>query len=129
MNDENLKNGKKTQFNGETAAKAGSKGGKATAAKRKAKLSLKETVCDVLNMTYTDSKGNQKRGVEVIAANLLKIATDPKHRDCINAIKLVREILGENIDPEAVKQDKKKVELLESQIELNRKKAEDITWE
>ena len=101
MNDENLKKGKETQFrSGEEQAEKARKGGVASGRSRRKKSDIKKTIQAILDETYTDNKGEKKTGEEILAITLFKIATDKKHRQCIQAQRLIYELTGQDKTPE-----------------------------
>lgn len=58
-NEENLKNGERTQFRtGEEQAKIAKKGGKASGAARRKKKAMKQAAAALLNMNISDAKGD-----------------------------------------------------------------------
>ena len=90
----NTKNLKKIDLSHEEAVENGRKGGKATAKRKKAIKSMQEAAKALLNGTYTDDDGKELTGYELMMAKLFKIATDETKRDCLSAMRLIREIIG-----------------------------------
>lgn len=129
-NVKNLKRGNpETQFtSGKSAVENGSKGGKATAKRKKAIKSMQEAAKALLNGTYTDDDGKELTGYELMMAKLFKIATDETKRDCLSAMRLIREITGENITADEKRLLEKKIESLTAQIELSEAKKHDIEF-
>lgn len=130
MNDENLKKGKETRFRpGEEQAEKARKGGIASGRSRRKKSDIKKTIQAILDNTYTDNKGEEKTGEEVLAITLFKIATDKKHRQCIQAQRLIYELTGQDKTPEDRKRIKQALKLQEKEIELIQKKIDkDDDW-
>ena len=90
-NEKNLKNFDSNQSR-EEAAKNGKKGGLASGAARRRKRDIKKSLESLVNDTYTDSNGDKIEGIDVLAATLFKIATDPKHKQVIKAQQLIFEL-------------------------------------
>ena len=130
MNDENLKKGKETQFRtGEEQARKAQKAGSASGRSRRKKSDIKKTIQAILDETYTDNKGDKKTGEEILAITLFKIATDKKHRQCIQAQRLIYELTGQDKTPEDRKRIKQALKLQEKEIELIQKKIDkDDEW-
>lgn len=124
MNDENLKKGKKTQFNSDTAARAGRKGGKVTAKKRKDERLFYERARDVLFKEYTNKDGTKTTGLEAMLLKLLEASLDVKNRNFISAQRLFYQIAR----IEETEDDKKMIELSllmkSKEIELLQKKID-----
>jgi hypothetical protein len=129
-NTKNLKHGNpETQFtSGQSAVENGSKGGKATAKRKKAIKSMQEAAQALLSGTYTDDDGKELTGYELMMAKLFKIATDENKRDCLSAMRLIREITGENITADERRLLEKKIESLTAQIELSEAKKHEIEF-
>lgn len=129
MNDENLKNGQKTQFNAETAAKAGSKGGKATAKKKQRHKTMVEELKALLEARYKDElTGEERTGSENLMVNLMNIALDPKNRLCLQAMKMIMDMTGDSMTAEQMKENEVKLELIKAQVEYTKKKTENADW-
>lgn len=131
MNDENLKKGNpETQFrSGREAVENAKKGGVASGRSRRKKSNIKKTIQAILDETYTDNKGEKKTGEEILAITLFKIATDKKHRQCIQAQRLIYELTGQDKTPEDRKRIKQALKLQEKEIELIQKKIDkDDDW-
>ena len=131
MNDENLKKGNpETQFrSGRQAVENGKKGGTASGKARKKKADIKRVIQSILSETYTDKEGIEKTGEEILAITLFKIATDKKHRQCIQAQRLIYELTGQDKTPEDRKRIKQALKLQEKEIELIQKKIDkDDDW-
>lgn len=90
MNDENLKTPSASE-----ARERGQKGGQASGRSRKRKAEVKKIVNDMLNDVYT-TKSGERVGLEIMLANLFKIATDSKSKQCIPAMKMLLEIYSGN---------------------------------
>lgn len=108
----------------EAEAKAkGAKGGKASGETRRRKADVKKTITDILNNSYTtvnkDGSISSVTGIEAIMINLFKMATDPKSRNSVQAIKLVLELYEG-------KQNRAEQRLLNAQIALVEAKVKSI---
>lgn len=124
----NTKNLKKIDLSHEEAVENGRKGGKATAKRKKAIKSMQEAAQALLSGTYTDDDGKELTGYELMMAKLFKIATDENKRDCLSAMRLIREITGENITADERRLLEKKIESLTAQIELSEAKKHEIEF-
>lgn len=119
--------GKATRFkSGEKAAAAGRKGGKASGVSKAKKKSLREALDVILSGKYTEPDGTELTGTEKLMATLFKIATDPDHKQCIQALRLIREMTGEDITPEQIKLMEKKIEQMDADIEYRKKATKEI---
>lgn len=132
MNEKNLKRGNPaTQFkSGREAVEAGRKGGKKAAENRKRKKELRETLLDLLNAKYPDNKGNKHTGVEIIAMELFKAASDRKGRNYNRSLDQLLTLTGISLSDEDRKRIKNALHLQEQEIELNQRKIDaDNDWE
>ena len=77
----------------EEAVKNGKKGGRASASSKKRKSGLLKAVQDVINGKYIDEEGTEITGAQRIALNLYQIALNPNHRQCVQAIRTLLEIM------------------------------------
>lgn len=112
MNDENLKPGE-YKLSQEEAKKGGTNSGKS----RRRKADMRKAVQEILDGIYTDKKtGVSKSGVEVIALNLFKMASDPNNKQSIAATKLILELTGQDKTPDDKKKAKAEIKLLEARI-------------
>ena len=128
-NESNLLKGKATQFkSGAQAAAAGRKGGKASGARKARQKSMKDAAQTILNGTYNDSEGNDVTGMDQIILTLFKIATDANNRQCTSAIRLLREITGDDITAEQQKLFEKKLEQMDADIAYRIKATEEMGW-
>lgn len=127
MNDENLKPlNQLTESERRAMAK---KGGVASGQSRRKKSNIKKTIQTILDETYVDNRGERKTGEEILAITLFKIATDKKHRQCIQAQRLIYELTGMDKTPEDRKRIKQALKLQEKEIELLQKKIDkDEDW-
>lgn len=126
MNEQNLKsNSERTPTE---RSKLASKAGKASGRSRREKATLKDAMQKVFDGSYSDKDGHQHTGAEITAMTLMKIASDKNHKQCVQAIRLIREILGEDVSAEQVKEDKAKLKLLEKQIELTQTRIDNAGW-
>lgn len=124
MNEKNLK-----VPSSEEAREIGRKGGVASGVSRKYKADVKKTIQAILNNTYQDKKGQEKSGAEILAITLFKIASDPKHKQCIQAQRLIYELSGQDKTPEDRKRIKQALKLQEKELELLQKKIDkDDDW-
>ena len=90
------------------------KGQEASAKRRKERASLRKCAQDVLNGTYKDKNGTDLTGAQVVVLNMFKIASNPKNRQCIQASKILMELMGEDKTPEEVKKLNAEIELLKA---------------
>lgn len=125
-NNDNLKRGNpETQFkSGREAAEAGRKGGIAAGAARRRKRDIRKSLEDRVFDTYTDKSGNKLEGIDVLAATLFKIATDPSHKQVITAQRLIFEMLGMDQTAADKKRIKQALKLQAQEIELNQKRID-----
>ena len=125
MNNENLKNGVKTQFkSGDQAAAAGRKGGLKAQENRKRKRDVKKALQEMLDETFTDKTGVQLKGIDAMTATLFKIATDPKHKQVIQAQRLIYELTGMDKSEDDKKRIKQALKLQEKELELMQQKID-----
>lgn len=75
----------------EEARENGRKGGQASGRSRRQKAQAKKIVEDILNDTYK-TKNGEHVGLQIMIANLFKIATDDKNKQCISAAKMLLDI-------------------------------------
>jgi len=103
----------------------GAFGGKRSGQTRKRKADVKKTITEILNNTYTnvnkDGTVTSVTGIEAIMINLFKMATDPKSRNSVQAIKLILELYQGN------QQTKEEKRLLNAQITLMEAKAKSMS--
>lgn len=119
--------GKATQFkSGAQAAAAGRKGGKASGATKAKKKNMRDAMAAILSGTYEQDDGSKLTGQEMLLITLFKIATTPGHKQCISAIRLIREMTGEDMTPEQVKLFEKKIEQMDAEIAYRKKATEEI---
>ena len=131
MNSENLKNGVKTQFkSGDHAAENGRKGGLKAQANRKRRKEIKKALQEMLDGTFTDKSGKTLQGIDAMSATLCKIATDPKHKQVIQAQRLIYELTDMDKSEDDKKRIKQALKLQEKELELMQKKLDkDEDWE
>lgn len=113
------------------AVKNGKKGGKASAAARRKKRDLLKAVQDIIDGTY-DEQGEKITGADKIALTLFKIASNPNHKQCIQAMRLIFEITGKLKSSDETKRDKLNNKLKEKEIELMQKRIDKLDegiWE
>lgn len=121
--------GAATRFkSGSKAAEAGRKGGKASGVTKAKQKTMRDAMAAILSGTYITGEGNKLSGTEMMMATLFRIATDDTHKQCISAQRLIREITGEDISPEARKAIDKKLELIDKQIELTEARTDNMGW-
>ena len=120
--------GKATRFKagGKAAVEAGRKGAAVTNAKAAKKKNMREVLDALLNGTYEEPDGSKLTGMEKLMATLFKIATNPDHKQCIQALRLIREMLGEDITPEQMRLLDKKIEQMDADIAYRKKATEEI---
>ena len=127
MNDENLK-----PFSERTESEKREitrKGGIASGKARRKKTDIKKALQSILDETYTDENGEKFTGEDRLAMTLYKVATDKKHRQCIQAQRLIYELTGQDKTPEDRKRIKQALKLQEKEIELIQKKIDkDDDW-
>lgn len=126
MNEKNLKRGNPaTQFkSGREAVEAGRKGGKKSAENRKRKKELREALADLLNAKYEIKGGGKYTGVEVIAMELFKAATDRKGRNYNRSLDQLLTLTGINLSEEDRKRIENALQLQAQEIELNKQRIE-----
>ena len=86
---------------------------------------MREAVQDILDGEYTVKSGEKLTGIQVIAANLFKTASDPKNRNSIQATKMLLEISGQNMSPLAEKKLMAEINIMETQVEQMKSGSED----
>lgn len=130
-NTKNLKRGNPdTQFkSGREQVEISRKGGKASAASKAKQKTMKEAAQAILNGTYTDDEGKEITGMDKIILTLFKIATDESNRQCISAIRLLREMTGEDITADQLKMMEKKMEQMDADIAYRKKATEEMGWD
>ena len=120
MNVENLKKGNpETQFkSGQQAVEAGRKGGLNSGKAKKKKADIKATVQDILNDEYREKNSGRKlSGVAVLVLNLFQIATDPKNKQCLTAMKMIFDIYNDKDKNKLLDQKTKaEIKLLEAKL-------------
>ena len=129
-NEQNLKNFDSNQDR-EEAAKNGKKGGIASGAARRRKRDIRKALEGRVNETYTDKDGNKLEGLDILAATLFKIATNPNHKQVITAQRLIFELLEMDKGTDDKKRIKQALKLQAQEIELNEKRIkhfEDDKW-
>jgi hypothetical protein len=130
-NIKNLKRGNPdTQFkSGREQVEISRKGGKASAALKAKQKTMKEAAQAILNGKYTDDAGKEITGMDKIILTLFKIATDESNRQCISAIRLLREMTGEDITADQLKLMEKKIEQIDADIAYRKKATEEMGWD
>ena len=127
MNDENLK-----PFSERTESEKREitrKGGIASGKARRKKADIKKALQFILDETYIDENGDKFTGEDKLAMTLYKVATDAKHRQCIQAQRLIYELTGQDKTLEDRKRIKQALKLQEKEIELIQKKIDkDDDW-
>lgn len=104
------------------------KGGIASGKARRKKADVRKTVQAILDETF-DYDGEEKTGAEILAISLYHVAINTKHRQCIQAQKLIYELTGQDQTPEDRKRIKQALKLQEKEIELIQKKIDkDDDW-
>ncbi len=126
---ENLKHGNpETQFKcGQHASEMGRKGAIARTKNQKKKTELLKDAQAVLDGNFTDKTGETHTGSEMCVLTLFKIATDPKHKQCIQAMRLLYELSGQ-MTPDKKKTIKLAEELKQAEIDLMKKRIENEEW-
>lgn len=130
-NTKNLKRGNPdTQFkSGREQVEISRKGGKASAASKAKRKTMKEAAQAILNGKYTNDDGKEITGMDKIILTLFKIATDESNRQCISAIRLLREMTGEDITADQLKLMEKKIEQIDADIAYRKKATEEMGWD
>ena len=106
----------------------GAKGGKASAKAKEQRKRMTDVMQSILNGLYIQGDGTETSGTEMMFMTLFQIAVDKRHKQCISAIRLIREITGEDISPEKQKEIEKKLELIDKQIELTEIRKKELDW-
>ena len=75
---------------------------------------MRKAAQDVLNGTYKDKTGQEFDGAKVVILNLFKIANDIHNKQCIQAIRLLMELYGEEKSPEEKEKVNAEIELLKA---------------
>ena len=123
--EDNLKNGVKFQSDDEATKRAASKGGVNSGKSRRQKADIKKAVQAMLDGVYTDKKqGIEKTGAEVLALKLFEVATDPKNKQCVAAVKLIREIIGQNTTADERKLKKAQLAYIQGRAEFEAARAQ-----
>ena len=121
-NEQNLLNGKKTQFkSGEQAAKAGAKGGIASGKAKRERKAMREALEEILSREYVEKEtGDKVDGSTLIMAKAFKNALNGDMR----AIEFIRDTLGEKptekleVNADIEKQRNRIIELMSCKDEL-----------
>lgn len=99
------------------------RGGVRSGETRRRKADVKKTITEILNNSYTttnkDGTISSVTGIEAIMINLFKMATDPKSRNSVQAIKLILELYEG-------KQSRAETRLMNAQIALVEAKVKSI---
>lgn len=91
----------------EQTRKAGIASGKA----RRQKADLRRAMQDALNSTFTDSKGKQATGAEIVMTGLMANLSDPKARNWGKAVEIMLLLTGQNMTKEQIAKLKAEIEL------------------
>ena len=94
----------------QNATKAGIASGKA----RRRKADLRRMAQDILSGTYTDSKGREVTGEELVINSLIINLADPKSKNWSKAVDLLVELTGAKKTPEEIAQIKAETELIKA---------------
>ena len=125
MQNENLKKGAKTQIkSGEQAAEFGKKGGIKAQENRRKRKEIKRVLQDILDDKFTDKTGKTLQGIELMSVTLFKIATDQKHKQVIQAQRLIYELTGMDKSEDDKKRIKQALKLQEKELELLQQKID-----
>lgn len=87
------------------------KGGIASGKARRQKADLRRAMQDALNSTFTDSKGKQATGAEIVMAGLMANLSDPKARNWGKAVEVMLLLTGQNMTKEQIAKIKAEIEL------------------
>lgn len=130
-NEKNLKPFTAAQSH-EEAVRNGKKGGRASASAKKRKSGLLRAVQDIIDGKYIDEEGAEITGAQRVALNLYQIALNPNHRQCVQAIRTLFEIMDAFRTDDERQRDKlinlskeKEIELIQKRIE----KLDEGIWE
>ena len=100
------------------------KAGQASGEARKRKANVRRTVQGILDGTYTDKNGTKKTGAEIAAIALYKVATDPRHKQFVQAQRLMYELTGQDLSPADRKRIRLDLKTRELENELLQKKID-----
>lgn len=118
-NEQNLKNGAKTQFkSGEEAAKNGAKGGVNSGKARRRKADLKKMAQQVLDGTFKDKNGREFTGEEAIIQGLVANLASPNSKNWGKAMSLMIELLEADKSRDEKQKLKAEVALLKAKVKL-----------
>lgn len=118
-NEQNLKNGVKTQFkSGEEAAMNGAKGGVNSGKARRRKADLKKMAQQVLDGTFKDKNGREFTGEEAIIQGLVANLASPNGKNWGKAMSLMIELLEADKSRDEKQKLKAEVALLKAKVKL-----------
>lgn len=106
------------------------KGGINSGKSRRKKADIHEAVTNVLNGVYPTKQGDKLSGIDMLAINLFKMATDSKNKQCLQANKLLLELYGQGKSPEDLEKIKAEIKLLNAKANImsgGNKDIEDLT--
>jgi len=124
-NEQNLKPCEYT-LSREQAKKGGINSGKS----RRERGDMRKSAQAILDGKYKDKDGNIKKGSDILVLNLFEMASNPKHKQSINATKLLMELAGQDRSEEDIAKLKAEISLLESKarmFDVGSSSVEDLT--
>ena len=121
---ENLKRGNpETQFKaGREQSETARKGGVASGVARRQKRDIRKAIEARVYEQYTKANGEKSEGLDDLARVLFEIGTDPNHKQCLVAQRMIYEFLDMDKSADDKKRIKQALKLQEQEIELNEKK-------
>lgn len=127
-NNKNLEKGKATQFKaGEKQVEIARRGGIASGEAKRLNKSFRSAAIAALEKTYEED-GQELTGYDKMLKTLLEVAVDKDNKNCISAMRFVREIVGENVTAEEMRMMKKKMEQMDADIEYRKKATKELEW-
>lgn len=105
-----------------------SQGGAKSGESRRQKADMRKAAQTILDGEYSDKHtGEKKSGAEVLVLTLFKIATDPKNKQCISAVKTLMELTSQNKSSEETKKLIAEISKIEAETELTQAKAKALS--
>jgi hypothetical protein len=104
------------------------KGGQASVAARRKKRDIKKALQALLDENFTEFDGKELNGVDMLATTLFNIARDEKHKQCIQAQRLIYELTGMDKSVDDKKRIKQALKMQEKEIELIQKRIDNADW-
>lgn len=104
------------------------KGGINSGKSRRQKSDMRKAAQTILDGEYADKNtGEKKTGAEVLVLTLFKIATDPKNKQCISAVKTLMELTSQNKSSEETKKLIAEISKIKAETELTQAKAKALS--